>query len=146
MCWLDVVPASTIQYHMVYQHGLDATFTALADPTRRAILSHLIAGEASVSQLAANFPMTLPAVRKHVRVLERARLVRVRHEGRVRRARLNAAPMRTAIAWMERYRVFWEYQFDQVEAFLAESDADVRAQRRRGTTLRKRARGRRGRS
>ncbi len=104
---------------MVY-HNLDATFAALADPTRRAILSHLIPGELSVSELAANFPMTLPAVRKHVRTLERAGLVHVRQEGRVRRARLSPAPMRHAISWMERYRAFWEFQFDQLETFLAD--------------------------
>ncbi len=121
---------------MVYQN-LDATFLALADPTRRAILSHLIPGELSVSALAANFPMTLPAVRKHVRMLERAGLVRVRQDGRVRRARLTAAPLRLAISWMERYRAFWEFQFDQLEAALTDGAVPPHATGRRAVAARR---------
>jgi DNA-binding transcriptional ArsR family regulator len=132
---------------MVCQRGLDATFTALADGTRRAILAHLMAGDMAMGDLAAHFPMTLPAVRKHVRMLERAGLVRVRKEGRTRRARLNAEPMRHAVSWIERYRVFWEYQFDQLEAFFAETDGGSRElpSRRKKTPARK-AGGRRGRA
>ncbi|HEV8237506.1 MAG TPA: metalloregulator ArsR/SmtB family transcription factor [Gemmatimonadaceae bacterium] len=105
---------------MVYhQRTLDNTFAALADPTRRAIITRLATGERTISELASRFEMSLPAVSKHVRVLERAGLARVRREGRVRRTTLVAAPMREASAWIERYRSFWEFQFDQLSAYLA---------------------------
>ena len=105
---------------MVYHHRtLDTTFAALADPTRRAIIARLATGERTISELAARFVMTLPAVSKHVHVLERAGLARVRREGRVRRTTLVAARMRGALAWIERYRRFWEFQFDQLSAYLA---------------------------
>lgn len=120
---------------MVYHYRLDDVFMALADPTRRAILTHLVPGDASVSELAANFPMTMPAVRKHVRILERAGLVKVRHEGRVRRAHLTAAPMRQAYSWLARYHAFWEFQFDQLEAFLANDVASTEAKPRRARTV-----------
>jgi DNA-binding transcriptional ArsR family regulator len=117
---------------MVYHNAtLDSTFAALADPTRRAILTRLATGERTISELASRFAMSLPAVSKHVRVLERAGLARVRREGRVRRTTLVAAPMRDAATWIERYRAFWEFQFDQLSAYLAASaveraeDADV---------------------
>jgi DNA-binding transcriptional ArsR family regulator len=104
---------------MVYHPTvLDRTFAALADPTRRAILSRLAAGDRTISELAAKFDMTLPAVSKHVRVLERAGLAQVRREGRVRRTTLVAAPMRDAAAWIERYRQFWDFQFDQLAHYL----------------------------
>lgn len=127
---------------MVYHYRLDDVFMALADPTRRAILAHLVPGAASVSELAANFPMTMPAVRKHVRILERAGLVRVRREGRVRRARLTAAPMRQAYSWMARYRAFWEFQFDQLEAFLANDVVPTEAKPRRIRAAKTRVKGR----
>jgi DNA-binding transcriptional ArsR family regulator len=108
---------------MVYQQStLDATFSALADPTRRAILARLAAGDRTISELASRFAMSLPAVSKHVRVLERAGLARVKQEGRVRRTTLVAAPMRQAAAWIERYRQFWEFQFDQLTAYLSAAD------------------------
>jgi len=146
----DLSSQCDVQYRMVYQHRLDDVFMALADPTRRAILAHLVPGDASVGELSANFPMTMPAVRKHVRILERAGLVRVRREGRVRRAHLTAAPMRQAYSWMARYRAFWEFQFDQLEAFLASDPTTARGEprRKRGTRTsakkhsRKRASGR----
>src|SRR5215212_1603180 len=100
------------------QDRLDLTFGALADPTRREILARLAGGDRTISELAARFDMTLPAVSKHVRVLERAGLATVRREGRVRRTRLAAAPMREALEWIERYRRFWEYQLDQLAAYL----------------------------
>jgi len=107
---------------MVYQHGnLDNTFAALADPTRRAIITRLATGERTISELASRFAMSLPAVSKHIRVLERAGLARVRRDGRVRRTTLVAAPMRDASAWIERYRSFWEFQLDQLSAYLAAS-------------------------
>jgi DNA-binding transcriptional ArsR family regulator len=108
---------------MVYRYStLDATFAALADPTRRAILARLTGGDRTISDLASRFDMSLPAVSKHVRVLERAGLARVRQEGRVRRTTLVAAPMRQAAAWIERYRQFWEFQFDQLTAYLSAAD------------------------
>jgi DNA-binding transcriptional ArsR family regulator len=102
-----------------YQQTLDGTFAALADPTRRAIITRLATGERTISELASRFEMSLPAVSKHVRVLERAGLARVRRDGRVRRTTLVAAPMREASAWIERYRRFWEFQLDQLSAYLA---------------------------
>ena len=92
---------------MVYHsQTLDSTFFALADPTRRAILTRLAAGDRTISELASRFDMSLPAVSKHVRMLRRAGLATVEREGRARRAGLNAAPMRSALTWIERYRQF----------------------------------------
>ncbi|HVT37450.1 MAG TPA: metalloregulator ArsR/SmtB family transcription factor, partial [Gemmatimonadaceae bacterium] len=89
---------------MVYHSlNLDATFFALSNPTRREILSRLTTGERSISELAARFDMSLPAVSKHVRVLQSAELAQVTRHGRVRRARLNPAPMRGAHEWIEHY-------------------------------------------
>jgi len=92
--------------HMVYHSRLDRIFAGLADPTRRSILKRLASGEKTISELASRFDMTLPAVSKHVRVLERAGLARVRREGRSRRTVLVAAPLREARDWIERYRRF----------------------------------------
>jgi DNA-binding transcriptional ArsR family regulator len=100
---------------------LDATFAALSDPTRRGILARLAQGEASVSDLAAPYDISLPAVSKHLRVLERAKLVARRKDGRVNRCRLVAQPMMDAARWIERYRQFWEQQFDALARFLEES-------------------------
>jgi DNA-binding transcriptional ArsR family regulator len=93
---------------------LDAVFAALADPTRRAIVTRLADGEASVSELAAPFDVSLPAVSKHLDVLERAGLLARRKEGRVRRCRLVAAPMRAADEWLARYRIFWDRRLDSL--------------------------------
>jgi DNA-binding transcriptional ArsR family regulator len=100
---------------------LDATFAALSDATRRGILARLAQGEASVSALAAPYDISLPAVSKHLRVLERAKLIARRKEGRVNRCRLVAAPMKDAAEWIERYRQFWEEQFDALARFLKAS-------------------------
>jgi len=101
--------------------ALDATFAALSDTTRRGILARLATGESSVSELAAPYEMSLPAVSKHLRVLERAGLV-VRHkDGRVHRCRLIAEPMKDAAQWIESYRLFWEEQFDALASYLEES-------------------------
>src|SRR4051812_43504405 len=110
---------------MVYHHTLDATFAALADPTRREILTRLASGERSISELAGRFDMSLPAVSKHIRVLERAGLAQVRQDGRTRRTTLVAGPMRDAQEWIEKYRQFWEFQFDQLAAYL-EGGTDTR--------------------
>jgi DNA-binding transcriptional ArsR family regulator len=99
-------------------NALDATFGALSDATRRGILTRLARGEASVSDLAAPFKMSLPAVSKHVRVLESARLIVCHKEGRVHRCRLAAEPMKHAALWIGQYRQFWESRFDALAAYL----------------------------
>ncbi len=98
--------------------ALDATFGALADPTRRAILARLALGETSVSKLAQPFRMSLPAVSKHLRVLDRAGLIEHRKDGRVRRCRLHPQPLKTAAQWIAFYQKFWEEQFDALEDFI----------------------------
>ena len=97
---------------------LDATFAALADPTRRAILARLASGEASVAELAAPFDMTQPAISKHLRVLERAGLISRGRDAQRRPRRLEAAPLAQASAWLERYREFWEERFQRLDALL----------------------------
>jgi DNA-binding transcriptional ArsR family regulator len=98
---------------------LDAVFSALADPTRRAIVVRLAEGEASVTELAEPFDVSLPAVTKHLAVLERAGLLEHQKRGRVRRCRLVAAPMRVADDWLSTYRVFWERRLDSLSDHLA---------------------------
>ncbi|MGE3076255.1 MAG: ArsR/SmtB family transcription factor [Dehalococcoidia bacterium] len=97
---------------------LSATFAALADPTRRAILARLAEGETSVTELAAPFEMTLPAISKHLKVLERAGLISQVREAQWRPRRLEAAPLREAEAWIEQYREFWEERFDRLDNYL----------------------------
>jgi DNA-binding transcriptional ArsR family regulator len=104
-----------------YTAGLDATFAALSDPTRRAILSRLAQSDASVGELAAPFDVSAPAISKHLRVLERAGLLSQDREGRVRRCRLQARPMKAAGAWIERYRRYWTSQLDALADFLESS-------------------------
>src|ERR1700685_1297490 len=99
---------------------LDSTFAALADVTRREILARLVQGETSVSELAAPYKMALPAVSKHLRVLEDAGLVKRHKDGRVHRCRLVAEPMKDAAEWIDRYRQFWEHQFDALADYLEE--------------------------
>ena len=99
---------------------LDRTFAALADPTRRAILARLTAGEASVTALAEPFDMNLPAVSKHLKVLERAGLITRGRERQWRPARLEAAPLREVAEWTERYRRFWEESYDRLDEYLEE--------------------------
>ena len=98
--------------------SLDTTFLALADPTRRAILAVLHHGDASVSDLARPHSMSMPAVMKHIGVLERAGLVTHHKTGRIRRCHLVAAPMQQAVSWLETYRKFWENNLDSLERFL----------------------------
>jgi DNA-binding transcriptional ArsR family regulator len=100
---------------------LDRTFAALADPTRRRILDHLAGGERCVTELAQPYRMSLPAVSKHLRVLEKAGLIRRQRDGRVHRLKLEAKPMQRAQAWMEEYRKFWEASFDRLDAFLKQT-------------------------
>src|ERR687893_1030264 len=99
---------------------LDTTFAALADPTRRANLARLARGEASVTELAEPFEMTLPAVSKHLKVLERAGLISRSRVAQSRPCRLEAAPLREAADWVEGYRRFWEGGFDCLEDYLRE--------------------------
>ena len=99
---------------------LSTTFAALADPTRRAILARLASGEASVTELAAPFHMTLPAVSKHLKVLERAGLIARGREAQWRPSRLEAAPLREVAAWVGGYRQFWEESFDRLDDYLHE--------------------------
>ena len=99
---------------------LDATFAALADPTRRAILARLASGVASVAELAAPFEMSQPAISKHLRVLERAGLISRGRDAQRRPRRLEAKPLAQASAWLERYREFWEERFQQLDALLVE--------------------------
>jgi DNA-binding transcriptional ArsR family regulator len=103
-----------------YQRNLDATFGALADPTRRAILAALTQGQASVTELARPHRMSLPAVMKHLSVLQKAGLVTQRKVGRSRRCRLVARPLENAEAWISQYRAFWDKQFDSLDRYLTE--------------------------
>lgn len=100
--------------------ALDATFAALADPTRRAILARLASGEASVNELAEPFEMTLPGVSKHLKVLERAGLISRSRVAQSRPCRLEAEPLRAAADWVVQYRRFWEGSFDRLEDYLQE--------------------------
>jgi DNA-binding transcriptional ArsR family regulator len=109
-----------VKYLQTGGAGLDATFGALADPTRRAILARLALGESSVSELAQPFRMSLPAVTKHLGVLDRAGLVEHHKSGRVRRCRLHPQPLKTAAQWIAHYQKFWEDQFDALEEFIEE--------------------------
>lgn len=102
---------------------LDATFMALADPTRRAILARLALGEASVSELNEPFDMSQPAISKHLKVLERAGLVSMGQDGQRRPRRLEAEPLKQAEAWIERHREIWEANYARLDALLAELQA-----------------------
>ena len=117
---------------------LDATFAALADPTRRAILARLAAGEASVGELAAPFAMSQPAISKHLRVLERAGLVSHARDAQRRPRRLVARPLAEANAWLERYRRFWEESYARLDALLDEMKKDKKRpsrKKKRGDSL-----------
>ena len=98
---------------------LTATFAALADPTRRAILARLAAGEATVNELAEPLPITLQAVSKHLKVLERAGLIARGRSAQLRPSRLHAAPLQEAVEWLETYRRFWQRSFDRLDERLA---------------------------
>jgi DNA-binding transcriptional ArsR family regulator len=99
-------------------HDLDLVFAALSDPTRRRILTLLARTELCVTELASSFSISLPAISKHLRVLEKAGLIRRERDGRVHRLSLEAKPMRDAAAWIENYRGFWERQFDALADYL----------------------------
>ena len=102
---------------------LSETFGALADPTRRAILARLASGEASVTELASPFAMSMPAISKHLKVLERAGLIARGREAQWRPCRLRAAPLREVAGWVDHYRRFWEESFDRLDDYLQELKA-----------------------
>ena len=112
-------------------NDLDATFAALADPTRRAILARLAKGEASVMELAEPFEMSQPAISKHLKVLERAGLVSRGRDAQRRPCRLEAAPLRGIHEWTERYREFWEETFEALDAVLEDLKKSERKQPKR---------------
>ena len=114
------------------QPNLDATFAALADPTRRAILARLAEGEASVNELAEPFSMSQPAISKHLKVLERAGLISRGKDAQRRPRRLEPAPLAAAGDWLERYRQMLESSFERLDTLLAELQSDKKYKKRRG--------------
>ena len=111
--------------------GLDATFAALADPTRRAILARLAIGEASVAELAEPFEMSQPAISKHLKVLERAGLISRGRDAQRRPCRLVAAPIAEAAQWLISYREFWDLSFERLDAVLDELMAEEKKKSRK---------------
>jgi DNA-binding transcriptional ArsR family regulator len=105
--------------------SISSTFAALADPTRRAILARLALGETSVTELAEPFEMSMPAVSKHLRVLERAGLITRGREAQWRPCKLKAEPLREAASWLEEYRRFWEQSFDRLDEYLQRLQAEA---------------------
>ena len=122
------------------QDAMSSTFSALGDPTRRAILARLALGETSVTELAEPFEMSMPAVSKHLRVLERAGLIARSREAQWRPCRLKAEPLKQAWGWIGDYRQFWEESFDRLDAYLqklqAEQKKGKRKKSRSGSTKR----------
>jgi DNA-binding transcriptional ArsR family regulator len=110
---------------------LSSVFAALADPTRRAILDRLTAGEASVSELSEPFDMSMPAISKHLKVLERAGLIARSRDAQWRPCHLDAAPLKTAAEWLDHYRRFWEQSFDRLDEYLRELKKKEKADGRR---------------
>ena len=109
---------------------LDATFTALSDPTRRAILARLALGEASVNDLAKPFAMSQPAISKHLKVLERAGLVSIAQDAQRRPRRIEAKPLEEASGWLEGYRKFWEASYERLDALLDEMKTQQKRRKR----------------
>jgi DNA-binding transcriptional ArsR family regulator len=109
---------------------LTSTFAALADPTRRAILARLISGQASVTELAGPFQMTMPAVSKHLKVLEKAGLIARGREAQWRPCRLDGEPLRDVAEWMEKYRSFWDESFERLDGYLQEIKKEKDDERR----------------
>ena len=118
-------------YQMNASARLDATFMALADPTRRAILSRLASGDATVNDLARPFDMSQPAISKHLKVLERAGLVAIGRDAQARPRTLVAKPLAEANEWLEHYRKYWERSFDHLDRLLDEMKAMQKARKRR---------------
>jgi DNA-binding transcriptional ArsR family regulator len=101
-------------------HHLDVTFAALADPTRRAILARLAQGETSVKELSRPFSISAPSITKHLKVLERAGLITRSRDAQWRPCRLEAAPLKSACEWVERYRAYWEQSLNKLDAYVAQ--------------------------
>ena len=120
----NLLAMQPIGYGNLTPARLDATFAALADPTRRAILARLRRGEATVLDLAAPFAMSVPAVSKHLKVLERAGLITRGRDAQRRPCRIQAAPLKAAAAWIGGYRRFWEESLDRLDAYLVEVTED----------------------
>jgi DNA-binding transcriptional ArsR family regulator len=117
---------------------LSATFSALADPTRRAILARLASGEISVTKLAEPFEMSMPAISKHLKVLERAGLIARGREAQWRPCRLEAGPLKDVSNWVETYRQFWEESFDRLDVYLAELKKNENRETKKNARKRKR--------
>ncbi len=115
---------------------LDATFLALADPTRRAILVRLAQGEASVSELAEPFAISQPAISKHLKMLERAGLIKASQDGQRRPRRIDARPLADASAWLERYRQAWEQSFSRLDVLLGELQREPQGEKTRTSRAR----------
>ena len=118
---------------MTPSERLDATFLALSDPTRRAILARLASGEASVAELAEPFNISQPAVSKHLKILERAGLISTGQAATRRPRKLEAAPMAEAVAWLDDYKQFWEASYTRLDALLKELQTPVNANVKRKT-------------
>ena len=123
-------------YSQTTQCRLDATFAALADPTRRAIIARLASGDASVTELAEPFAMTQPAISKHLKVLERAGMISRERDAQRRPSRLVAQPLAEASKWLEQYRQFWETSFQRLDDLLGELKATKKTIRRPARTKR----------
>jgi DNA-binding transcriptional ArsR family regulator len=115
----------------IAEQQLNATFAALADPTRRAILARLARGEASVMELAEPFEMSLPAVSKHLKVLQRAKLIAQGRDAQWRPCRLEAGPLKDVADWVEHYRKFWTESFDRLDEYLRELKTKEKKHERR---------------
>lgn len=111
--------------------SLSATLAALADPTRRAILAQLAQGEATVTELAEPFEMSLPAISKHLKVLERAQLITRSRDAQWRPCQLNPEPLKDLADWLDHYRQFWEQSFDRLDEYLQELQANEQKQNRK---------------
>jgi DNA-binding transcriptional ArsR family regulator len=111
-----------------YSANLDATFSALSDPTRRTILTTLQLGHASVTELARPHDISMPAILKHLHVLEHAGLIEQKKTGRIRMCRLTVAPMQQAADWLSMYRIFWENQLDNLGRFLEQTNPNPKPQ------------------
>jgi DNA-binding transcriptional ArsR family regulator len=116
---------------MTVEDRLSAVFGALADPTRRAIIARLADGNATVTELAEPFPISLPAISRHLKVLERAGLISRSRAGQWRSSALEAAPLKEATDWMDRYRIFWDASLDRLDAHLRRVKSDLAAPQQR---------------
>jgi DNA-binding transcriptional ArsR family regulator len=123
---------------------LSSTFAALADPTRRAILARLASGDATVSELAKPFEMSMPAVSKHLKVLERAGLIARGRDAQYRPCRLEPAPLKDVSIWLDRYRQMWDERFDRLDAYLRDMQARAPKEKRHARSKGNRNTGRQG--